>query len=203
MRNLLVATHNLGKVREYRELLADLPLKITYLDEAGVTLDVEETGSTFEENAILKATTYAAETGLWSWADDSGLAVDALQGAPGVFSSRFAGPGACDEDRYRKLLREMAGVPWLDRTACFHCVVALVTPDGFVRTVAGTLPGHVAYTPVGEFGFGYDPVFYIQEQGRMLAELPPQVKNRVSHRAIAAQRSKKVLKTLLTHASAG
>jgi XTP/dITP diphosphohydrolase len=202
MRKLLVATHNLGKVREYREILADLPLLVTYLNEAGVILDVEETGSTFEENAILKATTYAAETGQWTWADDSGLAVDALQGAPGVFSSRFAGPGASDEDRYRKLLHEIAGVPWLNRTARFHCVVALATPDGMVQTVAAALQGYVAYTPVGEFGFGYDPVFYVQQQGCMLAELPPEVKNRISHRAVAAQRARKVLRTMLADARA-
>jgi XTP/dITP diphosphohydrolase len=198
MHKLLVATHNVGKVREYRELLADLLLTVTYLDEAGIGLEVEETGATFEENAVLKATTYASESGLWTWADDSGLAVDALGGAPGVLSSRFSGPGASDEDRYRKLLHEMAGIPWRDRTARFHCVVALATPNGTVRTVPGLLPGHVAYRPVGEHGFGYDPVFYLLDHNCTLAQLPPEVKNRISHRAIASHRAKKVLQAMLT-----
>ena len=124
-RKLLVATHNPGKVREYREILADLPLEVTYLDAEGVMLDVDETGATFAENAILKATTYARLTGLWTWADDSGLEVDALGGAPGVYSARYAGPGASDADRYRKLLDALTGVPWDRRTARFRCTVAI------------------------------------------------------------------------------
>ena len=129
-RKLLVATHNPGKVREYREILADLPLEVTYLDAEGITLEVDETGATFAENAILKATTYARLTGLWTWADDSGLVVDALDGAPGVYSARYAGPGATDADRYRKLLDALTGVPWDRRTARFRCTVALATPEG-------------------------------------------------------------------------
>ena len=129
-RKLLVATHNPGKVREYQTLLADLPLEVTYLDAEGITLEVEETGHTFAENAVLKATTYARASGLWTWADDSGLEVDALDGAPGVYSARYAGPGASDADRYRKLLDALTGVPWARRTARFRCVVALATPAG-------------------------------------------------------------------------
>ena len=140
-RKLLVATHNPGKVREYREILADLPLEVTYLDAEGITLEVDETGATFAENAILKATTYARLTGLWTWADDSGLEVDALGGAPGVYSARYAGPGATDADRYRKLLDALTGVPWDRRTARFRCTVALATPDGEARTVDGTCEG--------------------------------------------------------------
>ena len=135
-RKLLVATHNPGKVREYRELLADLPLEVTYLDAEGVTLDVDETGATFAENAILKATTYARLTGLWTWADDSGLEVDALGGAPGVYSARYAGPGASDADRYRKLLDALTGVPWDRRTARFRCTVAIAATPGRCRSVA-------------------------------------------------------------------
>ena len=130
---LLVATHNPGKVREYRELLAGLPLEVTYLDAEGITFEVEETGVTFAENAILKATAYARASGLWTWADDSGLEVDALGGTPGVYSSRYAGPGATDADRYRKLLDALSGVPWERRTARFRCTVALAMPGGDVR----------------------------------------------------------------------
>ena len=140
-RKLLVATHNPGKVREYRELLADLPLEVTYLDAEGITLDVDETGTTFAENAMLKATTYARLTGLWTWADDSGLEVDALGGAPGVYSARYAGSGARDADRYRKLLDALAGVPWDRRTARFRCTVALRDAERAgtsVRTVRRT-----------------------------------------------------------------
>src|SRR4030042_1693103 len=116
MRRLLVATHNPGKVAEYRQLLSDLPLEVTYLDQEGIDLEVPETGESLAENAIQKATAYAALSGLWTWADDSGLEVDALKGAPGVRSNRYAGPGASDADRYRKLLRELEAVPWLQRT---------------------------------------------------------------------------------------
>jgi len=186
-RKLLVATHNPGKVREYQALLAGLPLQVTYLDAEGVTLEVEETGATFAENAILKAATYARLTGLWTWADDSGLEVDALGGAPGVFSSRYAGPGATDTDRYRKLLNALAGVPWDRRTARFCCTVALVTPGGVVRTAEDVCEGVIAFGPAGDQGFGYDPVFYLPDHRATMAQLPPEVKNQISHRGRAAR----------------
>lgn len=194
---LLVATHNPGKAREYRELLADFPLEITYLDELGISLEVEETGSTFAENAILKATTYAQVSGLWTWADDSGLEVDALGGAPGVFSSRYAGPGASDADRYRKLLNALAGVPWDRRTARFRCTVALATPEGVVRTAEGVCEGVIAFGPAGEHGFGYDPVFYLPDRGLTMAQLPSEVKNQISHRGRAARAAVAVLTEML------
>ncbi len=196
-RRLLVATHNPGKAREYRELLAGLPVEVTYLDELGLSLEVEETGSTFAENAILKATTYAQVSGLWTWADDSGLEVDALGGAPGVFSSRYAGPGASDADRYRKLLNALAGVPWDRRTARFRCTVALATPEGAVRTVEGVCEGVIAFGPAGEYGFGYDPVFYLPDRGLTMAQLPPEVKNQISHRGRAARAAVAVLAEML------
>lgn len=196
-RRLLVATHNPGKAREYRELLAGLPIEVTYLDELGLSLEVEETGSTFAENAILKATTYAQVSGLWTWADDSGLEVDALGGAPGVFSSRYAGPGASDADRYRKLLNALAGVPWDRRTARFRCTVALATPEGAVRTVEGVCEGVIAFGPAGEHGFGYDPVFYLPDRGLTMAQLPPEVKNQISHRGRAARAAVAVLAEML------
>lgn len=205
-RKLLVATHNPGKVREYRELLAGLPLDVTYLDAEGVTLEVDETGTTFAENAILKATTYAQLTGLWTWADDSGLAVDALGGAPGVYSARYAGPGASDADRYRKLLDALTGVPWAQRTARFRCTVAVAAPAAAetlhatslrVCTADGACEGIIAFGPAGSNGFGYDPVFYLPEHGLTMAQLPPEVKNRVSHRGRAAQAAVGVLAEML------
>jgi XTP/dITP diphosphohydrolase len=197
MRKLLVATHNAGKVREYRQLLADLPLEVTYLDEEGVDFDVEETGESFTENAVQKAAAYAEATGLWTWADDSGLEVDALDGAPGIRSSRYAGPGASDEDRYRKLLRELEGVPWEARTARFRCVVAITTPEGEVRSAPGRCEGIIGFKPRGSHGFGYDPVFFMPQFDRTMAELSPEVKNRISHRARAAQEAKKLLREML------
>lgn len=197
MRKLLVATHNAGKVREYRQLLADLPLEVTYLDELGVDFDVEETGESFTENAVQKATAYAEATGFWTWADDSGLEVDALDGAPGIRSSRYAGPGASDEDRYRKLLRELDGVPWEARTARFRCVVAITTPEGEVHSAPGRCEGIIGFEPRGSHGFGYDPVFFMLQFDCTMAELSPEVKNCISHRARAAQEAKKLLREML------
>ncbi len=208
MTKLLLATHNLGKIAEYRALLADLSVQIVSLQEAGITLDVEETGATFEENAILKARSYAALSGLWTWADDSGLEVDALGGAPGIHSARYAGPGATDTDRWRKLLADLAALPGTadepslgaDRgawTARFRCVVALVAPDGSVHTTEGTLEGQIVPQPQGTHGFGYDPIFLIPEKGQTLAQLPTDYKNLISHRGQAAARARIVLGELL------
>ena len=212
MTKLLVATHNPGKVREYRELLADLPLEVTYLDAEGITLEVAETGATFAENAILKATTYASVSGLWTWADDSGLEVDALGGAPGVYSSRYAGPGAGDADRYRKLLDALTGVPWAHRTARFRCVVALALPGDTrapdadqppdatmndIRTADGVCEGVIAFGPAGNNGFGYDPVFYLPDRGLTMAQLSPEVKNQISHRGRAACAAQVILASYL------
>ncbi|MGC8779469.1 MAG: XTP/dITP diphosphatase [Anaerolineae bacterium] len=199
-RKLLVATHNQGKVREYRELLADLPIQVTYLDEEGIEMEVAETGQTFAENAQLKALTYARASGLWTWADDSGLEVDALGGAPGIRSARYAGDGATDADRYRKLLNALAGVPWDRRTARFRCVVALAIPDGQVRCAEGTCEGVIAFGPTGSNGFGYDPVFYLPERGQTMAQLPPEVKNEISHRGRAARAAKELLMEMLQSA---
>jgi XTP/dITP diphosphohydrolase len=196
-RKLLVATHNPGKVREYQTLLAGLPLEVTYLDAEGITLEVEETGHTFAENAVLKATTYAHASGLWTWADDSGLEVDALGGAPGVYSSRYAGSGASDADRYRKLLDALTGVPWQQRTARFRCVVALATPAGDVQTVDGACEGIIAFGPAGSNGFGYDPVFYLPSRGLTMAQLPAEDKNETSHRGRAARAAETMLEAML------
>ncbi len=194
---LLVATHNQGKVREYRELLAGLPLEVTYLDAEGIALEVEETGQTLAENARLKATTYARASGLWTWADDSGLEVDALGGAPGVYSARYAGEGASDADRYRKLLDALIGVPWARRTARFRCVVALATPGGEIRASDGACEGVIAFGPAGSNGFGYDPVFYLPDRGLTMAQLGAEVKNEISHRGRAARAAQALLAAML------
>lgn len=196
VRKLLVATHNQGKLLEYGKLLQDLPLALTYLDEIGVRDEVAETGNTFAANAVLKAQYYASLTGLWTWADDSGLKVDALQGAPGVHSARYAGPGATDQDRNEKLLRELCSHPrpW---TARFQCVVAIARPPAAPETCTGTLEGTITLSPRGSHGFGYDPVFFLPDHGRTLAELPTSVKNEISHRGRASRHAKKLLQVLL------
>jgi XTP/dITP diphosphohydrolase len=185
---LLVATNNAGKVREYEELLTDLPVpvEITFPAQEGLVLDVEESGETFEENARIKALEYAQASGLLALADDSGLEVDALDGAPGVYSARYAGPEADDADRYRKLLRELTSVPVGQRSARFRCVVALALPDGTVHTADGICEGEIGFAPRGQHGFGYDPVFTVRGYGgRTMAELDPEIKNEISHRGRA------------------
>jgi XTP/dITP diphosphohydrolase len=190
MTKLLIATHNSGKVKEYQKLLAGLPLELTHLAEEGLDMEVAETGESFAENALLKATAYARASGLLTLADDSGLEVDTLNGEPGIHSARYAGSEASDEERYQLLLENLKDVPWERRTARFRCVIAVATPDGEVRTAEGTCEGIIAFGPQGEHGFGYDPVFYLPEHGRTMAELPPQTKNNISHRARAAQEAR-------------
>ena len=148
-------------------------------------------------NALLKAPSYASLTGLWTWADDSGLEVDALDGRPGVLSARYGGPGLSDRDRYLKLLGELSAVPAQERTARFHCVVAIALPDGHTFTADGAVEGIIVDEPRGEHGFGYDPVFYVPDQRATMAELSNAVKNAISHRAVAASRAKILLQELL------
>lgn len=197
-KKLLVATHNEGKVAEFAELLQDLDVEWLSLKDAGVTADVEETGTTFRENAVLKAETYAREAGLLTLADDSGLEVDALNGRPGVRTSRFGGEDLDSEGRYRLLLERLQRVPWERRGARFRCIVALATPEsGVLETAEGSVEGRIALEPAGEGGFGYDPVFFVEERGMTMAELPAEVKNEISHRARAVTAIKPLLKRLL------
>jgi XTP/dITP diphosphohydrolase len=188
MKRLLVATNNRGKVREYQEILEILgdAIEITFPAQEDLDLDVEESGETFEENARLKAVAFAQASGLLTLADDSGLEVDALGGAPGVYSARYAGPGTTDADRYRKLLDSLADVPPEARSARFRCVVALAEPGGVVGTAEGAVEGEIGFEARGSMGFGYDPVFVVDGyDGLTMAELPPDVKNQISHRARA------------------
>jgi len=191
---LLVATNNPGKIREYDDLLAGLRLDLCGLAEVGLDAEVEETGQTFAENALLKALAYGRASRLLTLADDSGLEVEALGGAPGVYSARYAGKGASDADRYRKLLAALEGGPWEKRAARFRCVIALAWPDGRIETFEGQCDGVIAFEPRGTNGFGFDPVFYMPEHGCTMAELPTEVKNRVSHRARAAALARERLK---------
>ena len=193
MIKLLLATNNKGKVLEYRELLQGLPLDIVTPAMLGIKLEVEETGRTFEENARLKALAFAEAGRVLTLADDSGLEVDALNGEPGIRSSRYAGEGATDEDRIKFLLDKMKDVPEEKRTARFRCVIALAFPDGRVEFCSGECHGLITFEPRGSEGFGYDPIFYFPELKKTMAELPPEVKNRISHRARAAQEARKIL----------
>lgn len=197
MTRLLVATNNEGKLREYRDLLAGLPVELVSLREAGIDLEVEETGQTFAENAVIKASCYARASGLCTLADDSGLEVDALRGEPGVMSARYAGPQATDADRVKLLLDRMKTVPDDQRSARFRCVIAVASPSGQVEISEGTIEGVITWEPRGQYGFGYDPVFYIPEMTRTMAELPPAVKNRISHRARAAAGARLIIQRLL------
>jgi XTP/dITP diphosphohydrolase len=160
-------------------------------------LDVQERGSSFAEIASQKAVAYTRASGLPSLADDSGLEVDALDGAPGIYTARYAGPGASDEDRYRKLLRALEGTPLEQRTARFRCAVALAHPGGQVCVAEGKCEGLVALEPQGKQGFGYDPVFYLPDYARTMAQLPAELKNQISHRARAIQAARPLLDALL------
>ena len=182
---LLVATRNQGKVVELAEMLGDLQISWLSLADIGPSDDVAETGSTFEANAILKAKEYAAQSGLLTLADDSGLEVDALDGRPGVHTARYGGPGLTPSQRYRALLEELEDVPQGERGARFRCVVALAKPEGVVGTAHGVCEGTIAMEPAGDGGFGYDPVFFIPDWGKTMAQLPATEKHRISHRGRA------------------
>lgn len=199
LKELLVATNNPGKIREYEELLDGLvnSVEIVFPGGLGLALEVEEAGETFEENARIKALAYAGVSGRLTLADDSGLEVDALGGAPGVYSARYAGPDASDSDRYRKLLSALQDIPAGKRTARFRCVIAVAQPDGTVDTAEGTCEGEIGFEPRGTHGFGYDPVFIVNGLGHTMAELPPETKNRISHRARALGNARALLGQLL------
>jgi len=194
---LLLATNNKAKVREYKSLLQDLPFELVTLAEEGISTVVDEAGESMEENARLKATVLAAESQLMAMADDSGLEVDALGGEPGTLSHRYAGEGASDEDRIQFLLSRLSDVPWENRSACFRCVIAVATPAGDVGFCYGKCSGIITFEPRGDQGFGYDPVFYLPEFNKTMAELPLEIKNQVSHRGKAARGVHRVLEGLM------
>ncbi|MFC1974518.1 XTP/dITP diphosphatase [Chloroflexota bacterium] len=191
---LLLATNNQAKVREYKSLLSNLSHELVTPAELGIATIVSEVGESLEENAILKATLLAAESQLLALSDDSGLEVDALGGEPGRLSARYAGEGASDKDRVNYLLSRLKGVPWEKRSARFRCVIAIATPSGEAELCSGECRGFITFEPRGEQGFGYDPVFYLPDLDKTMAELPLETKNQVSHRGQAARKAYHVLK---------
>jgi XTP/dITP diphosphohydrolase len=194
---IVVGSRNPGKVREIRGLLEDLPVHLRSLSEFPDLPMPEETGTTFLENAEIKALTLASSLRSWVLADDSGLEVDALGGAPGVFSARYAGQHGDDSANNRRLLRELAQVPEERRTARFRCVVVLAAPGQSLLVAEGSCEGRIAFAPRGNRGFGYDPVFYYPPEGQTFGELGDAVKNRVSHRGQALSRLRQALRDLL------
>ncbi|GIK36203.1 MAG: non-canonical purine NTP pyrophosphatase [Chloroflexota bacterium] len=200
MLKLLIATNNQNKVKEFAEILADLPLAVTYLADEGITLDPEETGVTFRENAILKAQAFAQTSGLLTLADDSGLEVDALGGEPGVYSARYGDTAKDDHiGRCHLVLDKLAAqnIPWPERTARFRCVIALATPERLIETVEGTVEGLIDYELKGSNGFGYDPIFFVPELNQTLGQAPGAVKHQISHRGRAARAAAEVIERLM------
>ena len=195
MRVLLLATTNQHKINEYRAIFSAIPFQLLSLRDIQIAADVEETGATFAENAELKALTYAKMSGLLSLADDSGLEIDALNGAPGIYSARFAGADASYEERFRLILEQLKAIPVAQRTARFRCAITVAEPSGYYRTVEGKIEGIIADEPRGENGFGYDPIFFVPELGKTTAELSPEQKNGISHRGRAAQLAATLLST--------
>ena len=193
MLRLLLATNNQGKVRELSSLISGNSWELTTPAREGIDINVQETGKTFEENATLKAVTYARASNLPTIADDSGLEVEALNGEPGVLSARYAGEGTSDTERIDYLLAKLSGVPREERKARFRCVMAIAFPDGRVELCHGECPGIITFEPRGRNGFGYDPVFYLPEFDKTMAELNFEEKNRISHRGKAAEKARELL----------
>lgn len=197
MRSLVLATRNIGKLAEFRDLVKDYSVHVLSLEDFPGIPEIEETGSTFTENALIKARAVAKATGLLVVADDSGLEVDCLDGAPGVLSARFAGEPGNDRRNNEKLLDLLGDVSQERRTARFRCVLAVVTPEGEEFLAEGSCEGMIALAPCGNRGFGYDPLFFLPEFGLTMAQLELEIKNRISHRAQAFQAVKKVLAMLI------
>ena len=179
---IIAATKNKNKLREFGEILKGF--EVISQEEAGVDIDVEETGTTFEENSLLKAKAIFEATGIPAIADDSGLCVDALGGAPGIYSARYGGEGYDDKGRVGLLLKNMENVPDSERSARFVCAITLVSEEGVI-TARGECEGKIDYAPRGENGFGYDPVFFVEKFGKTMAEISPEEKNSISHRGKA------------------
>ena len=201
-RKLVIATNNPGKLREFQQLLDGCGFDLVTPRDLGVNFDPEETGSTFAENATLKAVEAARACGLVALADDSGLEVDHLGGRPGIFSARYAGgdrtdPNIPEARQLELLLEEMAGVPDARRTARFRCVIAIAQPNSAeVRLAEGVFEGRIAHEPRGTNGFGYDPIFVVDGRDVTSAELPPNEKNRISHRGAAAAKARELLRKM-------
>lgn len=196
---IVLATRNPHKAEELKELLKDLDLKILSLSDFPEIPEVDEGSETFRENAVKKALIVARLIDKIALADDSGLEVDALGGSPGVLSSRFAGPGATDEENNEKVLTLLKGVPKEKRKAKFRCIIAVAQPTGEVEAVEGTLEGEIGFRPEGKAGFGYDPLFIVPEYGKTVAQLGRDIKNRISHRAKAVEEAKRILRRMMDY----
>ncbi|NOZ63587.1 MAG: XTP/dITP diphosphatase [Caldiserica bacterium] len=193
LKEIVLATKNRDKIREMKEVFRDIPLKIFTFRDFPCMEEVEESGDTLEENALIKAEAWARFTNKWALSDDTGLEVEYLGGRPGVFSSRFAGMGATYEDNWKKLLKLMEGVAWEKRKARFRCVIAIVSPQGKKHIVEGVVEGYITCEPRGSEGFGYDPVFYVPEKGKTFAEMSIEEKGEISHRGKALRIAREIL----------
>ncbi len=182
---IIIATRNQGKLREIRDILKDISSEFFSLSDFHDVPEIEEDGYSYTENALKKAGVVSSITGLPAIAEDSGLEVEALSGMPGIFSARYAGFNATDDDRIKKLLKEMEDIPEDRRRARYVCSAVLATPDGERFISEGTVEGRIALAPRGSGGFGYDPIFYLPEYGKTMAELPLEIKNKISHRGKA------------------
>ncbi|MBM3166132.1 MAG: XTP/dITP diphosphatase [Chloroflexi bacterium] len=196
MRKLLLATTNEGKTRELCQLLNGVPFELVTPKQLGINIDIAEDRASYQENASIKAEAYAQASGLVSLADDSGLEVDALNGEPGIRSARYAGDKANDKDRIEYLLSRLEGVPPEKRRARFVCIIAIAVPGEKTIICQGNCHGSITTEPRGENGFGYDPVFYLAELGKTMAELSPEQKGQVSHRGQAARKARHILEQL-------
>ncbi|MBL4969643.1 MULTISPECIES: XTP/dITP diphosphatase [Bacillus] len=193
MKEAIIATHNPGKVKEFKEILEPRGYEVKSLAEIGFTDEIEETGHTFEENAILKAEAVAKAVNKMVIADDSGLSVDNLGGRPGVYSARYAGEQKDDQANIDKVLSELRGIEKEQRTARFRCALAVSIPGEETKTVEGHVEGYIAEEPRGEYGFGYDPIFIVKDKDKTMAELTSDEKNKISHRADALKKLSKLL----------
>ena len=196
MDKIVFATTNEGKVKEIKEILGDFPIEVVSMKEMGITADIEENGTTFEENSLIKARALAKLTGLPALADDSGLEVDYLNGEPGIYSARYLGRDTDYDYKNNYIIDKLSGAKGEDRSARFVCVISLVLPDGREFVERGVVEGLIGYEQKGENGFGYDPIFYLPEYEKTSAELPPEKKNKISHRGKALTAMKKLIVTL-------
>jgi XTP/dITP diphosphohydrolase len=194
---LIVATRNKGKVREIREALKGLGLRIYALSDLPDTLEIEEDGKSFNENALKKARFYSKVFGKLTLGDDSGLEVDSLNGMPGIYSARYAGERASSQENNRKLLKEMEGIPLSKRGARFQCIMALVSPDGKEAMTEGSCKGRIGMREKGRTGFGYDPLFILPKYGKTMAELSLKEKNKISHRGKALRKLRKKIRIFM------
>ncbi|MFD1735986.1 XTP/dITP diphosphatase [Bacillus salitolerans] len=196
MKKVIVATKNRGKVQDFKQLFQRKGYEVISLLEIPSSPDIDETGTTFVQNAILKAEGISDILQTMVIADDSGLSIDALGGKPGIFSARYAGDHKNDEDNLNKVLKELHGVKEEDRTARFHCALALAVPGRDTITVEGTCEGFITEEPIGDNGFGYDPIFFVREKNKTMAQLTKEEKNEISHRANALRKLEETMKNI-------